>query len=224
MVNRTLKKIARGLMNVAKKSMQKPVPPAVKLWFQDNGDKTLRLDYPLNKDSVVFDLGGYEGQWAADIHCKYGCYVHVFEPSKIFFEGIRQRFSHNERIKVYPFGLASANSRQKLFLDENASSTYSNNTSSRFELIELRQANLFFSDHSIEGIDLLKINIEGGEYDLLEYLISTGDINRIKNIQVQFHSFVPNALERMTAIQERLKATHELTYQYFFVWENWKLK
>ena len=28
-------------------------------WFGDNGDHTLRLDYPLNEDSVVLDLGGY---------------------------------------------------------------------------------------------------------------------------------------------------------------------
>ena len=40
-------------------------------WFKDNGDKTHRLNYNLNEKSIVFDLGGYEGQWASDIFSKY---------------------------------------------------------------------------------------------------------------------------------------------------------
>ena len=42
-----------------------------KPWFAVKGDQTLRLNYPLNKDSVVFDLGGYKGEFAADIYNKY---------------------------------------------------------------------------------------------------------------------------------------------------------
>ena len=57
-------------------------------WFRDNGDKTLRLNYELNEKSVVIDLGGYEGQWAADIFCKYVCSIHVFEPVKKFADNI----------------------------------------------------------------------------------------------------------------------------------------
>ena len=46
----------------------------------------------------------------------------------------------------------------------------------------------------------------------------------IANIQVQFHDFVLDAESRMKSIQADLRKTHELTYQYDFVWENWKLK
>lgn len=81
----------------------------------------------------------------------------------------------------------------------------------------------FIRDNNIRGIDLMKINIEGAEYDLLEHLIDTGFVEHIKNIQVQFHDFVPNAEQRMRRIQQRLQQTHSLTYQYPFVWENWKL-
>ena len=37
---------------------------------KDDAEK-LRLDYNLNENSVVFDLGGYEVQWASDIFSKY---------------------------------------------------------------------------------------------------------------------------------------------------------
>jgi hypothetical protein len=41
---------------------------------------------------------------------------------------------------------------------------------------------------------------------------------------VQFHDFVPNAEPRMRQIQQALAETHELTYAYPFVWENWRRK
>ena len=70
----------------------------------------------------------------------------------------------------------------------------------------------------------MKINIEGAEYDLLEHLIDTGLISNIHNIQVQFHDFVSNAEQRMIMLQKELEKTHGLTYQYPFVWENWRVK
>lgn len=36
----------------------------VKKWFQDNGGESLMLDYPLTNNSIVFDLGGYKGDFA----------------------------------------------------------------------------------------------------------------------------------------------------------------
>ena len=73
--------------------------------------------------------------------------------------------------------------------------------------------------------DLIKINIVGEEYEVLEILLKNNMISIFKNIQVQFHDFiVDNAKERMIAIQKKLALTHVLTFQYEFVWENWKLK
>ena len=69
--------------------------------------------------------------------------------------------------------------------------------------------------------DLIKINIVGGEYEVLEILLKNNMISIFKNIQVQFHDFiVDNAKERMNAIQKKLALTHVLTFQYEFVWEN----
>ena len=86
------------------------------------------------------------------------------------------------------------------------------------------EAKAFFDRNGIGEIDLMKINIEGGEYEFLEYLLDTGLAVKIKNVQVQFHDFVPNAETRTKSIQERLSQTHSLTYQYEFVWENWRVK
>ena len=194
----------------------------VKPWFRDNGDTTHRLNYDLNEDSIVFDLGGYEGEWAGDIFCMYGCTVYIFEPYETYFENIKSKFLHNKKISVFQFGLSKNSQTSKLAIANNSSSIFIESENSVD--IKLVSANEFFNQHPIDIIHLMKINIEGGEYDLLEHLIETGDIKKIKNIQVQFHDFVPDAERRMKAIQGNIKKTHELTYQYEFVWENWKLK
>ena len=50
------------------------------------------------------------------------------------------------------------------------------------------------ADHINEPIDLLNINIEGSEFAVLERLIETGKLDLIKEIQVQFHDFAPDAV------------------------------
>ena len=92
------------------------------------------------------------------------------------------------------------------------------------ETVVIKKASDFIRENNIEYISLMKINIEGEEYALMENLIEEGLISIIGDIQIQFHSFVPEAKARMQAIQERLSDTHVLTYQYEFVWENWTRK
>src|SRR3954451_14159129 len=76
-------------------------------WRADHGDERLRLDYALTSSSVVFDVGGYQGQWASDIFSRFLCRVDVFEPVKEFAQEIERRFSGNDAIVVHAFGLGA---------------------------------------------------------------------------------------------------------------------
>ena len=76
--------------------------------------------------------------------------------------------------------------------------------------------------HDVGEVALMKINIEGSEYPLLEHIIDTGLIKHVREFQIQFHDFVPDARARMQEIQRRLMATHRPTWQYRYIWENWK--
>jgi len=206
---------------ISKKIYQSPMEKRVEPWFANSGDKTLRLNYDLDQESVVFDLGGYEGQWASDIFAKYRCTIYCFEPVKPFAKNIEARFSKNDKIRVYQFGLSDTDKKVKISHSASASSIY---RGGGVEEIRLVRAIDFMARNNIGKIDLMKVNIEGAEYDLLEHLIEAGFVKSIFNIQIQFHDFVVNAKERMRNIQKSLEKTHELTYQYEFVWENWKLK
>lgn len=195
----------------------------VKPWFAINGDRTLRLDYPLTAESIVFDVGGFEGNWAAEIYDRYGCTVHIFEPVVTFHAGIVARFASNPKIHVWPFGLASVDGDLAIGLAGDSSSIH-RKIGAETEIAQLRSFAGFLDERRIKHIDLLKINIEGGEYELLEHILNMSLAGSITDIQVQFHDFIPDASRRMRAIQGRLAATHSLTYQYEFVWENWRLR
>lgn len=210
------------------KKLPKIQKERVKPWFAVDGDNTLRLNYDLNEDSVVFDLGGYKGEWSSAIHKKYNSHLYIFEPSKMFYEELIQRFQGNNKINVFNFGLSSKDHEISLFQDDNSSSTFEKkcaNDNLPTELIKLKNFWTFVEKLNIQKIDLIKINIEGGEYELLEYMTTKTELmRRISNIQVQFHDFERNSKQRMNKIQSALSKTHYLTYQFEFVWENWKLK
>ena len=222
LISKALERLGRVFLNLSKQLYQSPQEKRVLPWIKDKGDKTFRLNYDLDENSLVFDLGGYEGQWASDIFSRYCCTIHVFEPVSEFADKIKARFAGNKRILVHQFGLSNENRAVLLSVNKTSSSLYKQ----RGELKEVRlvKAVDFIQENHIQKIDLMKINIEGAEYDFLEHLLDAGLISNINNIQVQFHDFVSNAEQRMIMIQKIMAKTHSLTYQYPFVWENWRVK
>ncbi len=126
-------------------------------------------------------------------------------------------------MKGYNFGLAGKDDQMQISMLDNASSVFLQSADS--ETVQLKSIVDFIQENTIQSVDLIKINIEGGEYELLEALIENNLIPVFKNIQVQFHDFLlDDGKERMISIQENLSKTHQITYQYEFVWENWQLK
>jgi FkbM family methyltransferase len=203
--------------------------PEFKRWFSDDGDNTHLLSHDLNEDSIIFEAGGYLGKFTEKIQNKFNCKVYVFEPVKEFYESMLNRFQHNEKIQVFNYGLYRKNMLKEINIDKGNGE---NSTLYDREIIEnlekeeiiLRKIDEVVEEYGIEQIDLLNINIEGGEFDLLRHITSSPVIYKVKNIQVQFHDFVDNAHVMRDIIQARLHNTHKLTYNYDFVWENWTLR
>ncbi len=194
---------------------------SAKQWFKDDGDKTLRLNYPLNENSIVFDIGGYEGKFADEIFNKYQCTIYVFEPVDKFYKSICERFKNNSKIKVFNFGLSDKDEEMMISISDDASSIHKD--ADNKQKIRLKSINDFIIENKIQHINLMKINIEGGEFQVLPALIDSNFVANIENLQIQFHNFIPNSVEMRENIRKELSKTHQLTYDYYFVWENWKL-
>lgn len=198
-----------------------PPLPSLREWRQADGDKTMRLDYDLSPDAVVLDVGGYEGQWASDIVARYGCRIHVFEPVQEYASRIARRFERNPLVTVHPFGLSVCDERIRARLAGDSTSHVRDRPGEDIE-IELRSTDAVFRDLGLEQVDLMKLNIEGAEYALLDHLIETGLIHRIADLQVQFHDIGVDSAKEVDRLRRRLAATHEPTFVFDFVWENWR--
>ena len=214
----------RRLLSYAERRLYVPPQTArVHRWWAADPQEQQRYAYDLTSDSLVFDLGGYRGQWASDIFARYTCAVEVFEPVPEYAAEIERRFAANPQIAVHQFGLAGETGTSRIALSADRSSLYRADSDARE--VRLVEARSFLAQRGFPTIDLMKINIEGGEYELLEHLLDHDLTRRIRNIQVQFHEDVlTDATQRMQRLQARLAQSHEPTYQFPFVWENWCVK
>ena len=196
---------------------------SIKKWRADGGDYNLVPVHDLNENSLVFDVGGFHGDFAAEIYARYSCSIKIFEPVPQFTKQIKARFEKNHKIEVFEIGLGGNTSEETMSVNSVSSSTH-RRVSGDSITIQIVDIVSWLKSHSIGYIDLMKINIEGGEYELLDKLLDSDYVTKVNELQIQFHSFFPNAKERMNKIQEKLSDTHQLTFQYPFIWENWKLK
>lgn len=196
--------------------------PEVKRWFKEQGDGNLRLSYELDSDSIVFDVGGYEGNWAEQIHDKFNPSIFIFEPVPEYAKAIKGKFSNHPKIKTCEYGLSNKDNNLEIYLNDDNSSFHISKTG-KVVKVEIKALSLnLLNELKVDKINLMKINIEGAEYELLDHIIDNGIISKIDSLQVQFHNFVPEAIKKRNAIRAKLNRTHTETWCYEFVWENWK--
>ena len=58
---------------------------------------------------------------------------------------------------------------------------------------------------------------------LIERLIEQKMLSSIKNLQVQFHRFIPDCDIRRSKIHKELSKTHTLSWNYDWIWESWTI-
>lgn len=179
--------------------------------WQEQRLERLRYEYDLSPSSAVIDLGAYQGEWANEIHARYGCQVVAVEPT----EYVRD-YQHGSIINK-----AAGTHDGKMSFGGRA--YYTSTFESGDHEYECVDVNKLIKQY--KTIDLLKINIEGAEYDVLNHIIGAGLHARIKNIQVQFHQIHGLPFEKWyKEIADKLAETHSLTWQYPYCWENWRIK
>lgn len=190
----------------------------VKKWKEDRGDYTLRLNYPLNKNSVVLDLGGYLGSFTTHIYDKYNCNIFIFEPVKLYYNDLCYKFKDIPKIKVFNYAIAGTSKSFQIVYNRDA--TYLKPSFTNNE--QIKSFKEIYDDLNLNTIDLLKINVEGAEYDIMNNIFENNLVKKINNFQIQFHYTFSNSEKLLQDIRQKLSETHKLTWNYKWVWENWE--
>jgi len=189
-------------------------------WVSHKGDSIHMLEhFELCSESLVIDLGGYKGEWAKKIFDRYGCFIDIYEPASEFMNTIRSTFRNelNTRINVHESAIGSSNNRVSLVMDGLGTRTIKD---------EKGEVKTISISDAISGrnVDLLKMNIEGDEYDVFDSIFENDLSKNLKSILVKFHPIDDLSIRRYAKIEQELIKTHECVFRYPFIWEKWRIK
>lgn len=191
-------------------------------WLLSDGNNTYVINHPINESSIVIELGGYDGTWVNKIQNKYNPNIFVFEPVNSFYISLIDKFKSNDKIKIHNVGVSTEDKTDTIMVMNDSTSRYITNGSP--EKITLRSLNNILEQIPYDIIDIIQINIEGEEYPLLDYMLSNDDlINKFKRIQIQFHEWIEDSVNKRNKIRETLinKGFVEI-YNFDFVFECWE--
>lgn len=197
----------------------------IQRWLEVDGDNTLALDWPLNENSHVWEIGGFEGRWAQQIWDKYHCHITIFEPQGWAVSRMKKRFEGTDKIKIHPYGLWTEDTELLIgnYHTDGASVMRDDGREPKV-LGVFKDYKKVFAKNNYHLIDLVLMNIEGAEYTLIPEFIVSGNMETIKNFFCQFHPFREGDLERQEKTLESLIPSHNLLWNYFPTAVAWTMK
>lgn len=194
-------------------------------WYEKNGDHTRYCVWDdLGDGAIVFDVGAYEGAWTKRMAQKYPAYrIYAFEPAPRAFKVAEERLAGLGNIKLYNFGLSNTAGTFTLYDALRDGATFLPNDHKDTVEAEIKNVRDFIESEKIECIKLMSINIEGGEFELLQYLIGVKLIHRVERLMIQWHAPTRNAHVIQVNIQNTIAKTHEMLWNHG-AWEAWRLR
>lgn len=191
-------------------------------YWKENPYELIRFDYPLDENSLVIDLGAHMGEhFATRIYSRYSCNIKAYEPHPTTFAALQESFKYTPKIKTHGYALSDRDGLLQLH-GSNLVSSLTESIDGEINAVKVVKASKEFKN--ISHINLLKINIEGAEFNILPDLYENYGLEKIDHIQVQFHNFVPDFKQKKKLVVEALEQTHTKKWGYENVYESWSLK
>jgi FkbM family methyltransferase len=134
-----------------------------------------RCSRPDVSDFIVFDVGANVGDWAAALleQAAGQAEVHCFEPTPSTFVTLEERHGHHSRVRLNRCALSDSSGTAQLRDYGGCSGLNSlvrdafHDGHAELHSISTMSGDAYCSDSGIDWIDLLKIDVEGFEWEVL---------------------------------------------------------
>ena len=154
------------------------------------------LDLELNSSSVVLDLGANIGEISQFIKDIYDCNIYCFEPNNHAFKVLKKRFNNEKKIFLFNKAVGVKDDKTCLYyhqLSDKNPIMYSTGSSLVKKKTNVNENNYQETEtlsivnllDQFENIDLIKIDIEGYEYEILNYVFQNK--KKIKKVICELH-------------------------------------
>ena len=181
----------------------------------------------LNKESVIYSVGvGSNIDFDIELINSFGATVHAFDPTPRSIEWVKNQQLPKHFI-FHPFGLSAENGHMDFFPPSKASSTHFSpidryGDTNNVVRAPVKDIDTIASELNHKEVDLLKMDIEGAEYEVIEALPK----NRvaINQILIEFHHMykgVPisktvDAISTLSNLGFELFNISQRTYEFSF--------
>jgi len=170
------------------------------------------------KDWVVIDVGAHIGTFAILAVKVLGAKsVFAYEPDKVNFLQLQKNIQLNSLNNIYPQNVAiwKCRGELKLYYDENLTlgSFLVIETGDKFYKIPSKTINDILDMQKLKFTDLLKLDIEGAEYEVILNM-SSSDFKRIRRLFVEYHDREGVKLEPR-ALVSKLKENDFIVFKHF---------
>tara|TARA_Y100000310_G_C20587556_1_gene766257 strand:- start:685 stop:1275 length:591 start_codon:yes stop_codon:yes gene_type:complete len=122
--------------------------------------------------------------------------IHAFEPNPIFSSSFKDK-----NIKYYQYALWIKNEKRKFYLEPNTvgssllrvrAKRTGNEEPQEIEVECIDLADFIISKFKKKDVIILRLDIEGAEYSVLDHLIDTGAVDYINEFWIEFHPIKKN--------------------------------
>jgi FkbM family methyltransferase len=171
---------------------------------------------------LILDVGAFDGEWATEVAERYpDATIYAFELSPPTIDRLRSTLPEDGRIEVFPFGLAGSNRTESISRMGAGSSIHRIGEGDQIDTGTLRDVAEVWRELDLGQVSGMKINIEGGEYELLSRMAETGLLPKVDTYLIQFHEWMRGSHRMRREIRRELAKTHRPTWDYRFIWERW---
>jgi len=175
----------------AKISHLKPTIDVKKKWYGSSYGGFFVCPEYVNNESVVYSFGiGKDISFDRKVIAKHGCKVHGFDPTPKSINYIKA-MPVADSFSFFDYGIASKTGVVKFFLPKNekavSASLVVSDVVDEENFVEAKMKSFadITADLGHQQVDVLKMDIEGAEYEVIDSLLNSNVV--IRQLLVEFH-------------------------------------
>jgi len=175
----------------------------------------------LSKDPSIIDLGSEVGLSVTYFKSVYpGARIMAFEPDPASYKLLKKNITNNDMKRVTAHNIALANKvgSMPFYIDSSVDGSLTMSLYAKRQQKKIVVKVNRLSHYIKQRIDLLKMDIEGAEFDVLSDLSHSKKLSLIKTIIVEYHHHIDvkkNNLSRLLVLLEKNGFGYQLNAKYF---------